>query len=510
MSSVPVNLTPVQIAVIDAIVSLFESNSPARYDAVARSASDAGGLSYGKHQAALVGGSLFRLISDYCAAPGALQAQALRPYLPRMEAGDRTLDTDDALVAILKTAAADPVMQDVQDRYFYEHYMTPALTEAASLGFQTALGCAILYDSFIQGSWSTGANIKAKTIAVAGAPTAETERTWLAAYLQTRRAWLASRGADLARSVYRIDALTALLTAGAWDLEMPLALPLSGYSFTLTAWDLNAHLFPDPVFRVDPEKFGTVKARHAIMPEGRDRHVQSLLSILGLLDPKSGVDGRFGMGSANVFKAFQLSCNAPQTGIVDPEGYLMLCDAVRRVEASAPAKGSDGAAVADLRPLPEPANSTRSRQYSLAAGASATAAGATVVGSNYFAPKDVTGDTAQIGPAASGPQGTPVPAPAAQSPAVQAPAVQASANQKSGNQTQGAQTQGTQTQGTMTATAPPAAPEPGKAPAVTASTATPPPAPDWDDTARELLPWVAVGLLIATLVFLILARRRAY
>ena len=470
MSSVPVNLTPVQIAVIDAIVSLFESNSPARYDAVARSASDAGGLSYGKHQAALVGGSLFRMISAYCNAPGALQAGALKPYLPRMEAADRTLDKDDALVAILKTAAADPVMQDVQDTYFLDHYMTPALTEAAKLGFQTALGCAIVYDSFIQGSWSTGANIKGKTIAVAGEPTAENEKTWVAAYLQTRRAWLASRGADLARSVYRIDALNGLVSSGQWDLEMPLAVQMTGYSFSLTAWDLNAHLFPDPVFRVDPERFGVVKARHAIMPEGRDRHVQQLLSILGLLDAKTGVDGRFGSGAANVFKAFQLSCNTPQTGVVDPEGYLLLCDAVRRVQATAPAKGTAATEVADLRPLPEPAGSGRSRQYSIAAGASATAAGATVVGSNYFAPKDVAGDATTV----------------AAPPATVAAPTPPTASQ-------------------------PTSPAPGATPApVTASTVAAPAAPDWDDTARDLLPWVAVGLLIATLVLITLARRRAY
>ena len=509
MSSVPANLTPVQIAVIDAIVSLFESNAPARYDAIARSATDAGGLSYGKHQAALVGGSLFRLISQYCSAPGATHADALRPYLPRMEAADRSLDQDDALVAILKAAATDPVMQDVQDDYFYAHYMTPALEEAAKLGFQTALGCAILYDSFVQGSWSTGANIKGKTIAVAGAPTAENEKAWLTAYLQTRRAWLVSRGADLARSVYRIDALNGLLTAGLWELQMPLPIPLTGFTFNLTAWDLNARLFPDPVFRVDPETFGLVKARHAYLPEGRDRHVQSLLATLGLLDEKTGVDGRFGTGSANVFKAFQLSCNMPQTGVVDTEGYLMLCDAVRRVHPGGVPKDAGGSAVTDLRPLPEPATSARARQYSAAAGVSATAAGATVVGSNYFAPRDVASDpttaVANAGAAAAGsgtPQTTPASAPPTNAPLTVPPTGTAT---------------GTGT-GTGTGAAPAAQPQATPQttpqaqvtkPATTGATVAQPP-PDWEDTARDLLPWVAVGLLIATLAFLILSRRKAY
>ena len=92
VSDAAANLTPLNIATIDAIVSLFETNSPARYGAVARSATDAGGLSYGKHQAALVGGHLFQLISQYCSAPGAVQANDLKPYLDRMQASDRSLD----------------------------------------------------------------------------------------------------------------------------------------------------------------------------------------------------------------------------------------------------------------------------------------------------------------------------------------------------------------------------------------------------------------------------------
>ena len=110
---------------------------------------------------------------------------------------------------------------------------------------------------------------------------------------------------------------------------------------------------------------------------------------------------------------------------------------------------------------------------------------ATVVGSNYFAPKDVTGDTTTAPSTAAAPPAT-----------VAAPTPPTTLQQTS-----------------PAPSAPPApapAPTPVKAAPVTASTVTASAAPDWDDTARDLLPWVAVALLIATLVLITLARRRAY
>jgi hypothetical protein len=64
-------LTAVQIATIDAIVSVFESEGPGDYSAIARNPQDPGGLSYGKHQAALTKGTLHDLIERYCNHPDA-------------------------------------------------------------------------------------------------------------------------------------------------------------------------------------------------------------------------------------------------------------------------------------------------------------------------------------------------------------------------------------------------------------------------------------------------------
>lgn len=521
MSDDPIHFSDVQLATIDAIVSLFESNSPARYDAVAHSAGDAGGLSYGKHQAALVGGQLYALIKMYCDAPGAKYTDNFKTYLPAMQAGDRSLDNDTTLIALLKKAATDPVMQDVQDKYFRDNYMRPALQEVQSCGFVNALSCAVVYDSFIQGSWSHGANIKGRTIAKAGAPSAANEKDWIAAYLATRRAWLISKGADLARSVYRIDALTALVTAGTWDLALPLPVAMTNYVFNLSAWDLNAHLFSDPIFRVDPDHFGVVKARLAVAPEGRDRHVQSLMATLGLVDPVKGVDGRFGVTSANAFKAFQLSCGVDQTGVVDQNAYLLLCDAYRRRVDPPKATGADA-----LRELPPTRHPDVDRPLAAAstvtgAGAVAALAGATAISPTGATPPAATAQTPSTATVTvpASPSSSPVATTTdatADATSSQGPAPAKATPPSSASSPPAAPVKATPTQAAPTPTPTPApAPAPAAAkPATTTATAAAatasPPAPEWLSLGRDVLPWVAIALLVLTAALILTGRRRAY
>src|SRR5262247_334022 len=137
-------LTPVQSGRIDASVSVFESEGRGDYSAIARNPKDPGGLSYGKHQAALTKGTLHDLIERYCNHPEADYATALRPYLPQMKAGDRTLDRDQKLYDILKSASRDVTMQEVQDDFFSQRFMAPALDKFKELGFKSALSAAVI------------------------------------------------------------------------------------------------------------------------------------------------------------------------------------------------------------------------------------------------------------------------------------------------------------------------------------------------------------------------------
>lgn len=482
MSEETTRLSPLELLTIDAIVSLFETNSPAKYDAIARSAQDRGGLSYGKHQAALVSGSLHRLISRYCEAEGAAHASALRPYLAQMQAEDRALDRNDTLVGILREAAADPVMQRTQDEYFNQNYMAPALQEAAACGFVTPLGHAVVYDSKIHGSWDA---IKGRTIQVAGEPSAENEKQWVAAYLAQRRAWLAGHSnALLPRTVYRIDCLLDLVRQEAWDLALPLNLQLNGFRFTLTAWDFSPSWFDDPVFRVDPAGLGVVRARRAVIAEGRDRHVQQLLADLGLLDPQRGVDGKFGSGSANAVRNFQLSCGLAGNGEVDAVTYVQLANSVQRRR---------GQTEDEFVELPERERGTAGTALGGAGTITTIGAGGALAGAQIVGGGDDGAATTEQ------PADTSAPAPTGET---QAPAT---------TETQAPPPAVTETQAPATET--PAGSQ-TQAPATQQQTQTEIGVAEPSSAGRtelaNMLPWIGIGLLLVALVFFSFARRRSY
>jgi chitosanase len=376
-------LSDVQIATIDAIVSVFESERPGDYGAIARDPNDAGGLSYGKHQAALTKGTLFRLISRYCALDEAQCGVELKPYLPQMEAGDRKLDDNQILYGVLKKAAGDPTMQKVQDAFFNEQYMAPALKKWQELGFTKALSAAVIYDSFIH---SGKLNMQARTEASFGKPTPETEQAWIKGYIATRKQWLTD---NYPNTAIRMRTFEALAEQGNWDLSLPLNVVRPKKAFPLTAWDLGAHLFSDTIKRVGAVGFGVAKPGEASAANGRDRFVQNCLASLGYL-PKSACDGVFGAGTSTALKQFQKDQKLPQTGVCDAKAFDKLCEELEE-------KGGtrDPAAepkTAGLKPLPA---EEKSKSAGALAGAGAGAGAGAVgvgVGGAVLAGK-TTGDT---------------------------------------------------------------------------------------------------------------------
>jgi len=227
-------LTEIQKHSIQAIVNVFETGTPiGNYGAVTFRKDDVGCLTFGRSQATLAAGGLALLIREYCAVPGAALAAELRAYQPRLDARDRSLDTDARFVSLLRNAGADSVMRQVEDRFFDLEYWHPAVRAAESLAIQSALGAAVVYDSFIHGAWArlrdaTFARVGSPALARppsaperAGSPTGE--RAWIREYLALRRDWLANHPNPLLhRAVYRMDAFLALADAANWDLALPL------------------------------------------------------------------------------------------------------------------------------------------------------------------------------------------------------------------------------------------------------------------------------------------------
>lgn len=213
-------LTSAQKETIQAIVNLFESGtSRGDYACIAAVEGDRGGLSYGRAQASLKSGALHRLIDSYCADDTALYAKALSPYLSSLAARDPALTADKTLHALLSHAGGDPAMRRAQDAFFDRHYWYPALSEAAAMRIQTALGTLTVYDSLVHGSWM---RLQAAASLNFGTPWSVGEQPWIARYVETRKRWLLGHAnALLRKTVYRMETLEALIAVGNWDLSPP-------------------------------------------------------------------------------------------------------------------------------------------------------------------------------------------------------------------------------------------------------------------------------------------------
>jgi len=229
-------LTDTQKRTIQAIVNVFETGKiSGNYGAVTLSTQDVGRLTYGRSQTTLASGGLAQLVSDYCSTTGARQADGLRPYLVRLEARDRALDSDVQFKSLLIKAGQDPAMHRVEDNFFDQMYWDPAIHAAQRLAIVTPLGSAVVYDSFIHGAW---ARMRDATLARIGLPampagsSAPTdEHDWILEYIKLRRGWLATHPNPLLhRAVYRMDTFLSLAAVENWTL----ALPVEAHGVTIT------------------------------------------------------------------------------------------------------------------------------------------------------------------------------------------------------------------------------------------------------------------------------------
>lgn len=296
-------MTPLQQKTIKAIVNVFETGSVAgNYSAVTVLAGDAGRLTYGRSQSALGSGTLFELLSQYCAAPGAKFASQIQPYLLRVEARDAALDNDAALRAILHEAGSDPVMQAEQDRFFDAEYFNPACTSATSCGLTSALAQAIVYDGHVQGNWRAMRDAANQKCGVPGSNGA-TEQQWLTAYVQIRKQWLLNSHPPLPGTAYRMDAFLNLIARANWNLDLPIQV----HGVTITAADL-----------------AEASSLHMTNPPANGDSVRKLQAALTRAGFACGQDGIFGPGTEAAVKAFQAAKGMPQDGIVGPEIWAAL------------------------------------------------------------------------------------------------------------------------------------------------------------------------------------------
>lgn len=299
--------TPMQVRSAQAIVNIFETDAVlGQYGQVTLIEGDTGRLTYGRSQTTLGSGNLGLLLHRYCGNAGARFGARIAPWLTAIDAKAESVDRDIVLHNLLRAAADDPLMREVQDQFFDEAYWQPAARAAARAGIRTPLGLAVVYDSHVHGSW---APLKREVDAAIGTPDVAGEAAWIGRYVATRRQWLASHPrADLRKTVYRMDAFGRLIELGGWGLNLPFV--VRGHE--VSAFTLNA---PPPGCYDGPLPGTRPLDLQQPLLRGLDVRLTQLgLSVQGL-DIKA--DGIYGRATRDLVKAWQLAHALPATGVLD-------------------------------------------------------------------------------------------------------------------------------------------------------------------------------------------------
>lgn len=205
------------------ITSAFEGGKPASINTY-----DNGIVSYGKHQATLVSGSLYAVLKRYTQLSKSSVAGQIQGYLKQVEQKDPALRKEKPFLQLLKDAAGESAMAQAQDEVFSQKYWEPARKTAEKAGIKSALGQAIFYDTNIQGGLSTV--LKRTQERLHGKP--YTEQEFLSVFLEERRQRLLTlaeakrkkgdlkTAAALENSAHsRVGSLKELAAAGDLDLR---------------------------------------------------------------------------------------------------------------------------------------------------------------------------------------------------------------------------------------------------------------------------------------------------
>jgi chitosanase len=300
-------LTNTQKKTAQAIVNIFETGSVlGDYGSVTIIPGDTGHLTFGRSQTTLGSGNLWELLDRYCSNHGSRFGNRLSAYQNRFSAGDLTLDCDLQLHNLLRATADDPVMRETQDQFFEALFWQPAEKAAGQLGITSPLGVAVVYDSYIHGSWKA---IRDRTSKQCGSISSIGEKDWISAYVQIRHNWLVTNpNTKLQATGYRMESMQRLIDQNYWGLPLPLVVRGNEISLaTLNATPPGCYDGPEPGTRI--------LAVQSPLIRGMDvRLVQ-----LGLSDRSISIkaDGIFGQTSAKCIKDYQAKAGLPVTGVTD-------------------------------------------------------------------------------------------------------------------------------------------------------------------------------------------------
>jgi chitosanase len=206
-----------------AIVAVFEGGKPTGgYDTIADQwPKDPGGISFGRHQASLNSGNLGKLIEEYSKTPGAQHQEEATRWVALANAKRATLNHNDEFKESLRNLAKDPIMWLVQENFFAREFFNPAYEWANNAGFGLQLSYAVVYDSWVHGSFLSSAKI-ARRVPEPKPFDGGDEQKWITRYLTERQEWLSTHPKSLLRkTVYRPEFFLGQAEISNWNLELP-------------------------------------------------------------------------------------------------------------------------------------------------------------------------------------------------------------------------------------------------------------------------------------------------
>lgn len=247
------------------------------------------------------------MIKNYREAAGAELAEEFMPYLGRLEDRDVNLDHDMKFRRLLRDAGRDPVMQQVQDRFFDSVYWKPAMSAAQGIGVSQALSVGVVYDSCIHGSWH---RMRDRTNEKFGKATDIGEENWIQHYIEVRRDWLAHHSNTLLhRTTYRMDSFREFIEDSNWGLKL---------SFTCRGVLVSEAVLTeagDPRASSDADEMRLLRLRTPFLQGDDVRAVQQALADAGIA---LSVDGIFGPATESAVREWQRQQGLQVDGIVGP------------------------------------------------------------------------------------------------------------------------------------------------------------------------------------------------
>lgn len=212
--------TDQQKHICEQVINAFESGSAAGKYALISIMDDGPHkvkqISYGRSQTTEYG-NLEELLEMYVNSNG-IYSSAIAPYLPKI--GVVPLVNDSVFKQLLKDAGKnDPVMQQVQDRFFDLRYFQPAMQWMDDNGLSLPLSALVIYDSYIH-SGSIMMFLR-KRFPESTPKNGGDEKIWISQYVDTRNAWLTTHCSQLLRNtVYRTSCLKIEIVRNNWNLNM--------------------------------------------------------------------------------------------------------------------------------------------------------------------------------------------------------------------------------------------------------------------------------------------------